>query len=203
MFLLNFIPDSYILYAINISLIAGIVGTVLGFFLGFLPIIGRYSIPLKIISIILLVGGAYFKGSYSVESDCRNRMDAMEEHMIEKNLESKQVTQKVITKYVETVRIVKEKGDVIIKEVPKYITKESDAKCDIPKSFVVLHDAAAISTKTELPNTPRGIDESSSGTKLSTVTETVVGNYSICHQNAEQLKALQNWIVSQQKLFNN
>jgi len=79
------------------------------------------------------------------------------------------------------------------------ITKESDAKCPIPNAFVVLHDSAS---KNEVPDTARLADEGTSATKLSTVTETVVGNYSICHQNAEQLKSLQEWIKLQQSIYN-
>jgi hypothetical protein len=63
----------------------------------------------------------------------------------------------------------------------------------------VLHDSAS---KNEVPDPTRLADEGTSATKLSTVTETVVGNYSICHQNAEQLKALQTWIREQEIIFN-
>jgi hypothetical protein len=119
--------------------------------------------------------------------------------MAQKETASAEATTKVVTKYVTKIQIVKEKGDVIIKEVPKYITKESDAKCPIPNAFVVLHDSAS---KNEVPDATRLANEGTSDTKLSTVTETVVGNYSICHQNAEQLKALQDWVREQQKVYN-
>jgi hypothetical protein len=63
----------------------------------------------------------------------------------------------------------------------------------------VLHDSAS---KNEIPDPTRLANEGTSDTKLSTVTETVVENYSICHQNAEQLKSLQEWIKLQQSIFN-
>ena len=126
-------------------------------------------------------------------------MAAMELEVAKKEVASAEATTKVVTKYIETVKIVKEKGDVIIKEVPKYITKDSDAKCPIPNAFVLLHDSAS---KNEVPDSTRLANEGTSATKLSTVTETVVGNYSICHQNAEQLKALQTWIKEQEIIFN-
>jgi hypothetical protein len=41
---------------------------------------------------------------------------------------------------------------------------------------------------------PRDADAPAEGLALSAVAATVVTNYQTCHENAEQLKALQNWI---------
>ncbi|MFN4063429.1 MAG: hypothetical protein ACK4JA_04480, partial [Parazoarcus communis] len=54
-----------------------------------------------------------------------------------------EATVQVVTEYVDRVRIVREKGAEIIKEVPVYVTVEADAACVLPSGFVRLHDAAA------------------------------------------------------------
>ena len=102
-----------------------------------------------------------------------------------------QATVKVVTQYVDRVRVVREKGDTIIKEVPVYVSVQADAACTINRGFVRLHDAAAAG---ELPEPARDADAATAGIALSAVAGTVTANYQACHENAEQLRALQTWI---------
>jgi len=100
-------------------------------------------------------------------------------------------TVKVVTEYVDRVRVVREKGDTIIKEVPVYVPVQADAACAINHGFVRLHNAAAAG---ELPEPARDADATAAGIALSTVAGTVATNYQTCHENAEQLRALQAWV---------
>jgi hypothetical protein len=63
----------------------------------------------------------------------------------------------------------------------------------------VLHNSAS---KNEVPDSTGGVDDSPSGLKLSTTLETVVGNYILYYETAEQLKALQEWVRTQEKIYN-
>ena len=103
-----------------------------------------------------------------------------------------QATVKVVTQYVDRIRVVREKGDTIIKEVPVYVPVQADAACTINRGFVRLHDAAAAG---ELPEPARDADAAAAGLALSAVAGTVAANYQTCHENAEQLRALQAWII--------
>ena len=102
-----------------------------------------------------------------------------------------EATVKVVTEYVDRVRVVREKGDTIIKEVPVYVPVQADAACTINRGFVRLHDAAAAG---ELPEPARDADAAAAGIALSAVAGTVAANYQTCHENAEQLRALQAWV---------
>ena len=95
------------------------------------------------------------------------------------------------TQYVDRIQVVREKGDPLIQEIPVYVPVQADAACTVHRGFVSLHDAAAAG---ELPTTPRDADAPAEGLALSAVAVTVVSNYQTCHENAEQLKALQDWI---------
>ena len=68
---------------------------------------------------------------------------------------------------------------------------QADATCTINRGFVRLHDAAAAG---ELPEPARNADEAAAGVALSAVAGTVAANYQTCHENAEQLRALQAWV---------
>jgi hypothetical protein len=100
-------------------------------------------------------------------------------------------TVEVVTKYVDRVREVKVQGETITKEVPVYVPVQADAQCIINHGFVRLHDSAASGVN---PGAPGNADAAPSGIALSTVAETVTINYNIARQNAEQLKALQEWV---------
>lgn len=94
-----------------------------------------------------------------------------------------------VTKYVDRERVIRVKGDTVIKEVPRYVTVQADAACVVPRGFVRLHDAAAAGAVPD-PDT-RDADAAPSGVALSAVAGTVAANYTDSHANSEQLSALQ------------
>ncbi|HEF4725379.1 hypothetical protein LGN04_05810 [Burkholderia multivorans] len=95
---------------------------------------------------------------------------------------------KIVTQYVDRVRVVREKGHTIIKEVPVYVDREADRACVVPLGFVRVHDAAAANVPVGHPGST---DAAAAGVALSAVAATVADNYTTCHENAEQLIALQ------------
>ncbi len=68
---------------------------------------------------------------------------------------------------------------------------ETDAACVLSRGFVRLHDDAIAG---RLPGPAGGADAAPDGIALSTVASTVVDNYERCHENAEQMTWLQQWI---------
>ena len=118
--------------------------------------------------------------------------------LAKKETASAEATVKVVTKYVTKVEVVKEKGDTIVKEIPKLISASADDACVIPNGFVLLHNSAA---KNEVPDTSGTANEGASGAKLSGVATTVTENYTTFHQVREQLKALQDWVREQQRVY--
>lgn len=88
----------------------------------------------------------------------------------------------MVTKYVDRVRLMREKGNTIIKEVPVYVPAQADAACTVNLGFVRLHDAAAAG---ELTTPARDSDAAASSIALSTVATTVAANYQTCHETAE------------------
>ena len=195
MWLLTFVPD----FIFHIIAIVGILLTVGAIAFGQIPFIGTYNIPINIIGVVLIIFGFYMEGGISNQEKWEAKVAEVKLEMAKKETASAEVTTKVITKYVTKIEVVKEKGNVIIKEIPKYISKDADAKCDVPNGFVVLHDSAS---RNEVPDSTRSIDAGTSEVKLSDVATTVTENYTTYHKVAEQLKSLQEWIKLQQSIYN-
>jgi hypothetical protein len=189
MFLVSFLPEWIFYAAAFISAAALLVSTLFSA----LPIIGKYGKAIQIGSFVALLFSVYLVGGVSNEASWQAKVLKQQAEIAELKQKEAEVTTKVVTKYVDRIQVVKEQAN----EIVKYVTQESDAKCELPVSFSVLHDAAA---KNELPDSTRATDETTSNVKLSEATTTIVTNYGICNQNSEQLKALQEWVSEQKKL---
>lgn len=147
MWMLSFVPDSFLLWVVNTILIAGAIGTFFTFFIlhrvvRWLPAIAPYHLILQIISIVLLVAGVYFKGGVGVEMEWREKLRAAEERARIAEEQGKQVNKEIVTVYKDRVKVVKENVIVYqdkIKEVEKIINQE----CKVaPEAIDILNEAA-------------------------------------------------------------
>jgi len=147
MWLLAWVPDSFLLWIIHTVLLAGIVGTVLSFFLlhrivRWFPALAPYHLLIQIVSVTLLVGGVYFKGGYDTEASWRAKVAELELQVAKMNDQSTELNkklederkkkQKVRVEYYNTVK-------TEIKEVEKQIN--ADCKLD-PKVNDLINKAA-------------------------------------------------------------
>ena len=138
-----------------------------------------------------LVGVGWFKGAGHVQHQWDAAVAEQARQVAKVEKQQAEATVQVVTRYVDRVKVVREKGDAIIKEVPVYVPSEADAACAIHRGFVRLHDAAAANT---VPRAAEPADASAAGIALSAVATTLADNYQRCHENAEQLIALQDWV---------
>ena len=197
MWLLSIIPDS-ILYGFILSVMGiGAALFVFGTFTVFLPLVKAYGLLMRTIGIVLVIGSVYLYGGYGTEMKWRKVAAELKADMDRKVALSEKNSKQIVTKYVTQTKVIKEKGDAI-KKLSQHV-KEADAKCIVPKSFVLLHDSA---TKNEVPNSSTGANGTASGVNLSTVGETITINYNNYHQLSERLKALQDWVSSQERIYN-
>ncbi|MBN8461447.1 MAG: hypothetical protein J0M01_01325 [Dechloromonas sp.] len=151
--------------------------------------------PYRLLALALLaaalIGFGWIKGAGHVQAQWDAAIQQQTLQAATMRQRQAEATVKVVTEYVDRVHVVREKGDTIIKEVPVYVPAQADAACTINRGFVRLHDAAAAG---DLPEPAGDADATAAGITLSAVTEAVVGNYQTCHENAEQLRALQAWV---------
>ena len=135
-----------------------------------------YRIPVKVIATILVCGGFYIAGGYNALN------------------EAEEITTEIVKVYITKIEKVQETTNEIINQV----NTKDDAMCDLPESFVRLHDASA---KGIIPEPATGVDGASSGIALSEAEKVIIQNYGQYIKVSEELKALQDW-VRQQKALN-
>jgi hypothetical protein len=146
--MISLIPDSLLIWVINILLIAGLAGTVAGFFIKFIPFINQYRFPIQIVSILALVIGVYFKGGYSTEMAWRDKIKAAEERAAIAEKKAEETNVKIQTKIVEKIKVVKDVQYVIQEKIVK--EKEIiDKDCRVPQVAIDIHNDAAKNKKPE------------------------------------------------------
>lgn len=152
MWLLHLLPDALILWICNIVLLAGLVLTVLAFFIKRIPIINQYRIPAQILGIALLTAGVYWRGGYEIEMTWRERVRELEAQVAESEAKSAEANTKIVTKVVTKTQVIRTRGEDIVKYVDREIVKYDEkfakgGECEIPKEFIKAHNDAAEAPK--------------------------------------------------------
>jgi hypothetical protein len=102
------------------------------------------------------------------------------------------------TKIIEKVKVVKENVYITREIVRDTAGQQLDAQCSLPRSTVSLHDSAS---GNEVPQRAAATDGTPSGIEASRLLDRVIENYGACHENAEKLKAWQEWYREQKTIF--
>ena len=138
MWILSITPD----WVFHAMLIAGILGTIAGFALSFISVIKQYIIPIRIISITLLVFGLFMEGALLDNQAWELRVKEVEAKLAKAEAESQKENVKVAEKVVKKTEYYRVRGNDIIQYVDREITKY-DSQCIIPKEFIKAHNDAA------------------------------------------------------------
>lgn len=161
MWILSILPDA----AIHIIFGLGILGTIAGFVLGFIPFIKTYKLPIQVISLLVLVFGVYLEGGLADYKEWELKVKEMEAKVAQAEAKSSEKNVEIQEKIVEKTMIVKEKGRDIIKYIDKWNTKEVIKEvegpervkreevikyienCPVPKEMIDIHNQAATLNK--------------------------------------------------------
>ena len=142
MWMMHLLPDSFLIWIINLLLVGGLIGIVVGFFGSKIPFVSTYARIIQIASIILFCIGVYWKGGYSVEADWRQRVAELEEKIKDAEEKSRQTNVVIETKYRDRVKKVTETRERIVEKI-KEREKVIDAKCELdPAVISILNEAA-------------------------------------------------------------
>ena len=145
-----------------------------------------YRLPIRLLAIVIFAAGFYVEGRQDVLISAKAEVE-------------KVVTeQKVVTQ--EVVKVIHDKviqDRIVHDEIVKQITTADDHMCDVPQSFVLLHNNAAQGAVSRLPS---GVAGTSSGVALSDVEKTITDNYELYHELADKMTGIQMWLKEQKRV---
>jgi hypothetical protein len=195
MFLINYIPE----WTVHLGFLLGLGLIFTSFVLYFVPFVATYRLPILLVGIIIACAGSFIEGVYYSNNWWLTKVREMELKVAEAEAKAAQVNVQIVTKYVEKIKVVKEKTNENIKYIETYITKH-DNSIVFPKSFIMLHDSAS---QNEVSGSTGSPDESPSDVKASELLSTVVENYGTCYELRETVVAWQDWYKAQKEVFEN
>ena len=110
MWMLSFIPDSWLVLAVHIIFGLGILGLALtwvfGNILDHFTFISPYVKLIRSLSIVLFVSGLYFEGGIGAETEWREKVAALEEKVKIAETQSKEANIKLQAKFLEKIKII-------------------------------------------------------------------------------------------------
>ena len=156
-----------------------------------------YQLVASLVAVVLCFLGLWWFGHSRYESGYRDAVAKSIVHAQKVVKIQREVTTKVVTKYVPQLRVVYERGATITKKVPVYVTVKDNRKCVVNTGFVQLWNSA---NSMHVPNTPTAVDETPSPVKLSEIAAEHARESTVCAATQLQLTTLQEWIQAQQKV---
>lgn len=152
MWIITVLPE----WAFHLLFSVGIIGTIVGFFLGMIPAIKQYKLPIQIISLLVLTLGVYLEGSLADYKEWEARVKEMEAKVAvaeeKANTKNVEVQEKIVTQ----TKVIREKGKEIIKYIDKEVVKTEEIikyveNCPVPKAIIDIHNDAAVLNKAAEP----------------------------------------------------
>ena len=154
-------------------------------------------LPYKILAVVFIVGGAfaagYQKGMAGADAEINRYANQVEDLSIALKKEQQMIREVVKVEYVDKITKIKEKETKIVQAAAEKVP----GQYDLSNCWVHTHNAAASPTLDLDENLAS--DPTSSFVRDNAALQTVVQNYSICLQNAQQLTSLQKYIMDVNK----
>lgn len=146
MWLLNFLPDSFITWIVNLVILAGLSGVAVSaafkYVIKYFPQLIPYRTILQIVSVVLLAFGVYLKGGQVVEEKWRARVAELEAKVSVAEQQSKDANVQLKSKVTEKIRVIKE-TQVVVQEKIRDVQVKVDSQCKITAETIdVLNQAA-------------------------------------------------------------
>lgn len=116
-----------------------------------IPIIRKYSLPIKIISVLVLTLGVYLQGGLADYKEWQLKVAELEVKIKEAEAKSAEVNTEIVEKVVTETKVIREKGDTIVRYIDREVVKTEEVvkfieNCPIPQIIIETHNMAATNT---------------------------------------------------------
>lgn len=152
-------------FVVHAIFTAGVLLSLAGFVLSFIPFIGKYKMPLQIIGLLALIFGAFLEGGLADNKIWEAKVLEAQAQVAKAEAKAAKANTELQAKLGEQKQVIKEKGDTIIKYVDRFrdreVLKEVPGpervkleevikyveNCPVPKELLDIHNNAATMNK--------------------------------------------------------
>ena len=135
--LIKFLPD----LLVHAMFCVGVLGFIASYFI--------YKLPLRIAGLVLIAFGLFFEGCVLNRDEWEKKVSEAEARVKVSESNSANINNTIQTKTITQTKIIKVKGDDVIKYIDHYITTQVDNTCKIPDVVIKAHNDAALNIKPE------------------------------------------------------
>lgn len=149
MWLITFLPDTMVALVVY-SIIAVGAGLIIASMLTrWIPAVAAYRTPLQVFGVVVLMFGIYLQGGRANEAEWQARVQELELKLAQAQVDSGKKNVEIQTQVVTKTRVLREKGEEIIKYIDREVVKNQEVvryieKCPVPKEIIDAHNAAAV-----------------------------------------------------------
>ena len=146
-----------------------------------------YKIAAAVFLLVTVFGIGYMKGSDRADVIIAEAAAKANEQIAELERKNAEISSTVVTKYVDKVRVVKEREYVYLGQAQTNVP----GQYNLSAGWLYLHDFGA---KGSDADSTRASDATASTIRDNQALGVVLRNYSTCRETSHQLEALQQWI---------
>lgn len=136
--ILTVVPDIFIHIVLGVGLVALFAAT----FVGKIPFIAQYKLPIQIIALILSLTGVYLEGALGYKESVAKEVAELKVKLAQAEAKSAQTNTEIVEKIVKDTEVIRLKGKTITEYVDREVTKY-DNTCVIPTEVINAHNMAA------------------------------------------------------------
>ena len=164
MWVLNFLPDWILQWAIHGLVIVGLVLTLVGSLVRFIPFIQPYAMVGKQIGIILLVIGVFFEGGYATEMSWRAKVNELQAKIKEAEIQSAKANKELAYEVSKNKQLIKEKVNQNVKDIEAK-REDINAECKLSDDAWVFYNRAIEPKFSRGPSSANGARSGSKASK--------------------------------------
>lgn len=145
MWMLSFVPDSWLILAVHIIFGLGVLGIALTWtfsnILDHFTSVAPYVKLIRPLSIVLFVSGLYFEGGIGVETEWRAKIAALEKKVKIAETQSKEANAKLQAKVIEKIKIIQKN---VVNNKQEIITHKEviDSECKLNDKAIDIYNSA-------------------------------------------------------------
>lgn len=129
-------------FVIGLLVFLGLAGLLIAYFLDKIPLVNRYKLVVNIASIVVLVSGIYLTGALGYKEATDKAVNDLRVRLAKAEAKSATVNTKIVEKVVNRQKVIREKGDDIVRYIDREVVKYDDT-CKLPKEVINAHNMAA------------------------------------------------------------
>ena len=163
MWVLSFLPDWVLQWAIHGLVIVGLILTFVGSLVRFIPTIQPYAMVGKQVGIVLLIVGVFFEGGYATEMSWRAKVNELQAKIKEAEIKSVQANEKLANQVSKNKELIKEKVNANARDIDAK-REAINAECKLSDDAWMLYNRAV---EPKISRGPSSANGARSGSKAS------------------------------------